>query len=424
MSTPSHGGDSHTFWTGDERQKDLPMLKTHKIALDPNNVQSTQMAQHSGYARVAYNHALADFKDGLDNNEWRSISALNKRFNTIKYDTFEWCKDLSQTPANKVIWDNLSNAITRWRSGLSRFPRFKKRSHGQSYQADSGRGTIAVEDKRIKLPKIGWVRMFQSLRYLGAICNVVISKKGHRWLASILVDTFVDDAIPDNRDKPIVGVDVGIKHLAVTSERQYFENPKALARYERKLKRLQRRFSRKVKGSRNWYKLKAKIAKLHYRITSIRDDAHHKATTVIVNNASRIGIESLNVTGMLKNHRLAKALSDASISNFLTLLKYKAGSAGVKIVEADTFYPSSKTCSNCGGVDSDLSLSDRTYHCSDCQHTQDRDLNAAMNLKQLAAGHAERLNASGETISPCQNERHVSVNEEDSIPIFSGFSLS
>ncbi|MCG9131434.1 transposase, partial [Candidatus Poribacteria bacterium] len=234
------------------------MLKTHKIALDPNNVQATQLAQHCGYARVAYNHALADFKDGLDNTEWRSISALNKRFNAIKYDTFEWCKDLSQNPANKAIWDNLSNAISRWRSGLSRFPRFKKRSHGQSYQADSGRGTIAVEDKRIKLPKIGWVRMFQSLRYLGTICKVVISKKGHRWFASILVDTFVDDAIPDNRDKPIVGVDVGIKHLAVTSEGQYFENPKALARHERKLKRLQRRLSRKVTGSRNWYKLKAK----------------------------------------------------------------------------------------------------------------------------------------------------------------------
>ena len=114
----------------------------------------------------------------------------------------------------------------------------------------------------------------------------------------------------------------------------------------------------------------------------------------------------------------------SGLSNFLTLLKAKAERLGVKIVEADRFYPSTKTCSNCGVVDSDLSLSDRTYHCSDCGHTQDRDLNAAMNLKQLAAGHAERLNASGETVSPCQNERHVSANEEDSIPIFSGFSLS
>ena len=390
------------------------MLKTHKIALDPNNVQATLFAQHCGYARVAYNHALADFKDGLDDNEWRSISALNKRFNATKRETYPWCDELSQIPANQAIWTNLNNAITRWRSGLSRFPRFKKRSHGQSYQADSGRGTIAVEGQSIKLPKIGWVRMFQSLRYLGTICKVVISKKGHRWFAAILVDTFVDDPVPDNRGKPIVGVDVGIKHLAVTSEGVYYDNPKALKRHERKLKRLQRRFSCKVKGSRNWYKLKDAIAKLHYRITCIREDAHHKATTAIVNGANRIGIESLNVVGMVKNHSLAKALSDASLSNFLMRLKYKADHLGIKIVEADAFYPSSKTCSNCGTIDSDLSLSDRMYQCNDCGHIQDRDLNAAINLKQLAAGHSESLNASGDSVSPCQTERHESVNEEDS----------
>ncbi len=400
------------------------MLKTHKIALDPNNVQATLFAQHCGYARVAYNHALADFKDGLDNNEWRSISALNKRFNATKRETYEWCDELSQIPANQAIWTNLNNAIIRWRSGVSRFPRFKKRSYGQSYQADSGRDTISVEGQYIKLPKIGWVRMFQSLRYLGTICKVVISKNGHRWFASILVDTFVDDPVPDNRGKPVVGVDVGIKHLAVTSEGVYYDNPKALKRHERKLKRLQRRFSRKVKGSGNWYKLKDTIAKLHYRITCIREDAHHKATTAIVNGANRIGIESLNVVGMVKNHSLAKALSDASLSNFLMRLKYKADHLGIKIVEADAFYPSSKTCSNCGTIDSDLSLSDRMYQCNDCGHIQDRDLNAAINLKQLAAGHSESLNASGDSVSLCQNERRESVNEEDSTGQLLLFSLS
>ena len=400
------------------------MLKTHKIALDPNNVQATQFAQHCGYARVAYNHALADFKDGLDNNERRSISVLNKRFNETKHDTYKWCDALSQIPANQAIFSNLSNAITRWRSGLSRFPKFKKRSHGQSYQADSGRGTISVEGQYIKLPKIGWVRMHQKLRFQGTICKVVISKKGHRWFASILVDTFRDDPKLDATDKPVVGVDVGIKHLAITSEGVYYENPKALARYERKLKRLQRRLSRKVKGSRNRQKIKDKIARLHYRIACIRQDAHHKATTAIVNTASAIGIESLNVAGMVKNHRLAKALSDASLSTFLTYLKSKAEWLGIKIVEADRFYPSSKTCSNCGTIDSDLSLSDRTYHCNACGHTMDRDLNAAINLKQLAAGHSERINASGDSVSPCQNERHESVNEEDSTGQMLLFSLS
>ena len=190
--------------------------------------------------------------------------------------------------------------------------------------------------------------MFQKLRHLGTIVKVVISKTAHRWFASITVDTFDNDTIADNRHLPVVGVDVGIKHLAVTSEGVYHENPTALKRYERKLKRLQRQLSRRKKGSSNWRKTKAKIAKLHYRITCIRQDAQHKATTGIVNSASRIGIESLNVAGMLKNHRLAKALSDASLSSFLSMLTYKAERIGIKLVEAEIYYPSSKTCSACG----------------------------------------------------------------------------
>ena len=365
------------------------MLKTHKIALNPNNVQATQFAQHCGYARVAYNHVLADFKDGLANGEWYSHIELNKRFNAVKREQYEWCDALNQRAAHNAIYFNFQDAVKRWKAGESRFPKFKKRSKGQSFQADAGRGTTIIEGQRIKLPKIGWVRMFQKLRHLGTIVKVVISKTAHRWFASITVDTFDNDTIADNRHLPVVGVDVGIKHLAVTSEGVYHENPNALKRYERKLKRLQRQLSRRKKGGRNWHKTKAKLAKLHYRITCIRQDAQHQATTAIVTGASRIGIESLNVAGMLKNHRLAKALSDASLSSFLSMLTYKAERIGVKIVEAETFYPSSQTCSVCGAKDKDLSLSDRTYHCSDCGHTQDRDLNAAINLRTVAVGHTE-----------------------------------
>ena len=366
------------------------MLKTHKIALDPNNTQATQFAKHCGYSRVVYNHVLSDFKNGLNKGEWRSHIELNQRFNRTKHDTYTWCSDLSQNVVKNTVYHNFKNVIANWKSDQNRFPRFKGRAHGQSYRADSGQGTIPIADMRIKLPKMGWVRMTEKLRFLGTIMSVVISKQGHRWFASIVVDTFVDDPVADNSGKSIIGVDVGIKHIAVTSEGIYYENPKALKRYERKLKRLQRQFSRKVKGSHNRYKLKVKIAKLHYRIWCIRNDSHQKASTAIVNSASRIGIESLNVAGMLKNHRLAKALLDASLSHLLTLLKNKAERAGIKIVEANPFYPSSKTCSACNTVDSDLSLSDRTYHCSNCGHTQDRDLNAAINLRHLAVGHTER----------------------------------
>ena len=307
------------------------MLKTHKIALNLNNVQATQFAQHCGYARVAYNHVLADFKAGLANGEWYSHIELNKRFNSVKYEQYEWCNELNQRAAHNAIYFNFQNAVKRWKAGESRFPKFKKRSRGQSFQADAGRGTTIIEGQRIKLPKIGWVRMFQTLRHLGTIVKVVISKTANRWFASITVDTFTDDPIPDIRRAPVVGVDVGIQH--VTSEGVYYENPKALKRYERKLKRLQRQLSRRKKGSSNWRKTKAKIAKLHYRITYIRQDAQHKATTGIVNGASRIGIESLNVAGMLKNHRLAKALSDASLSSLLSMIIYRER---IQNVEADT----------------------------------------------------------------------------------------
>ena len=399
------------------------MLKTHKIALDPNNKQANQFAQHCGYARVAYNHALADFKEGLDEGVWRTHIDLRNRFNTVKYDVYEWCKAMHQRIADNAIYGNLNDAISRWKSKQNKFPRFKKHSHRKSYQADYGRDSIKVVDKQIKLPKIGWVRMFQTLRHLGTIYKVVISKHGHRWFASILVDTFIDNPTPDPRGKPIVGVDVGIKHLAVTSEGQYFENPKALHHYERKLKRLQRQMSRKVKGSNGWYKLKDKLAKLHYRIVCIRTDCHHKATTAIVKGASRIGIEALNVTGMLKNHNLAKALSDASLSTFLTMIGYKAESLGIKVVEADTFYPSSKTCSTCKCINSDLALSNRTYHCRECGHEQDRDLNAAINLKHVAVGHTETQNATEDSVRP-QQLRHESLNVEDSTGQLLLFSLS
>lgn len=206
------------------------MLKTHKIALDPNNIQSTQFAQHCGYARVAYNHVLADFKAGLDEGQWRSHIELNKRFNATKHEQYDWCKCLNQRAAHNAIYYNFQDAIRRWKSGQSQFPKFKKRSRGQSFQADAGRGTTIIEGQRIKLPKIGWVRMFETLRHLGTIVKVVISKTAHRWFASITVDTFDNDTIPDNRQHPVVGVDVGIKHLAVTSEGVYYDNPKALKR--------------------------------------------------------------------------------------------------------------------------------------------------------------------------------------------------
>ncbi len=149
---------------------------------------------------------------------------------------------------------------------------------------------MRVEGKKIKLPKIGWIKMRQALRFVGKIIKVTISRTAHRWFVSITVDT-EDTEVVDTSTHPVIGIDVGINTLATLSDGTQYDNPRPLKRYERKLKRAQRKLSRKVPKSKNWYKQKAKIARLHYRIACLREDAHHKATTDIVNRASAIGIE-------------------------------------------------------------------------------------------------------------------------------------
>ncbi len=162
--------------------------------------------------------------------------------------------------------------------------------------------------------------------------------------------------------------------------------PGPLKRYERKLKREQRKLSRKVLKSKNWFKQKHKVERIHYRIACIRNDAHHKATTDIVNRASGIAVETLKVTNMLKNRKLAKTLADSALGGFLQKLRTKADALGIPVTEASQFFASSKTCSSCGYKKEDLTLKDRTYHCSQCGVSIDRDINAAINLKQLAVG--------------------------------------
>ena len=362
------------------------MLKTHKVQLDPNNKQATQFAQHCGYARLSYNAGLHEFKNGLDGSAWLTLSDTKRVFNSKKFEAYEWAKDLSQNASKNAIHD-LYDAIARWKSSQNRFPKFKRKGRSMSYRASNGRNTVKVDGKRILLPRIGWVRMFETLRWASDIVRATISKRGDRWFVSILIETTDTGVTHSLCDKPAVGIDVGIHSLATTDDGTKYENPKAFARLQRKLRRLQRKFSRCKQHSQNWWKLKAKIAQLHFRIACIRADAHHKASTTIVSSASHIGIESLNVSGLLKNRRLAKSLSDAALHSFLGMIQYKAAAREIPITEADRFYPSSKMCSTCGTINANLTLSDRTYHCLDCGMVKDRDVNAAINLRTLPRAH-------------------------------------
>ena len=361
-------------------------LKAHKIALRPTDAQVAWFRQQCGYARYAFNSALADFKAGLAEGEFRSFIDLNNRWNQRKKDLDWETSEQDQRAALHGV-KNLSDAVHRWQKKQNGFPKFKKRGCRQAYTVEGYQ--CEVDGKRIKLPKIGTVKMFSELRFDGKITRVTVSRTAHRWFVSILVDTGIPNVPRDTRGLPVIGIDVGINTLATLDDGTKFENRKPLKRFERKLKREQRSLSRKVFLSQNWYKQKRIVERIHYRIACIRRDAHHKATTEIVKRASKIGIETLQVTNLLKNRKLAKALSDAALGGFLEKLRTKALSLGIPIVQADRFFASSKTCSNCGHKKDALRLSDREYHCPKCGYREDRDVNAAINLRNLAAGYAE-----------------------------------
>ena len=361
------------------------MLRTHKIELDLNNKQKTIMLKHAGYSRLAYNHSLYVFKLGLKLNKWYSWIDLNNKFNKEKYFLYPWCKELSQYVAKNSI-KHLGNAFQSWRGktktgkrkSKNSFPKFKKKRINDSFQINSGKN-IKTNGKYVKLPKIGWIKMFQELRFNGDIIMCTISRTANKWFACFVVDT--KTPIPNKKLDKIIGVDVGIKTLATCSDGRVFENPNALIKNIRKLKRLQRNYSKKKNTSNRKNKLKLRIQKLHYKISCIRKDNLHKASTTITKSGGIIKCEDLNIKGMLKNRKLSRALSDSSLSEFINMLEYKSELYGCKFEKVNRWFPSSKLCSNCGEKNNSLTLGMRKWKCKHCNMILERDLNAAINIK-------------------------------------------
>jgi len=386
----------------------MKINRAYKTELNPNNQQRGAFMQHSGAARFVYNWALADRIERYEAGNPTNLYEQKRRFNALKNEQFPWiCQTAYCTTeqAFRNLDTAYQNFFRRVKKGAEKpgFPRFRSRKQGIG--SFTMRGSIHIECNRIKLPsardglQIGWVRL-KERGYLPTngvkVLSVNISEKAGRWFASVQAEVDIPD--PEAGTGEPVGVDFGIKVLAFCSDGMEFERIKPLVKTtERKLKRLQREFARRKRGSKNREKTKRKIARCHAKIANIRKHALHNVSYHVTakTKPSTVVVEDLNVAGMLKNHCLAKAISDASFGELRRQIEYKGQWYGVDIVTAGRFYPSSKTCSGCGSVKPLLKLSDRTFVCEKCGMVIDRDLNAARNLASLING------VKGETRPDC-----------------------
>ena len=296
---------------------------------------------------------------------------LHKWLVALVKPRYPWYYEVSKC-APQYALRQLREAWDRCFKKVSGVPRFKKKGRKDSFTLD---GAIRVEHFKVKVPVIGWLKTYERLPQGAVPKSVTISRHADRWFISFKVEvefTVTPKAVE------CVGVDLGINALATLSTQQKFNSAKSYNRYEKKLARLQYLLRHQVVGSSNYKKAHSKIARLHRKIANIRSDTLHKLTTYISKNHAVIGLEDLNVSGLMKNRKLAKAIGDMGFYEFRRQMEYKCQLYGSKLVFVDRFYPSSKTCSNCGHIKKLLSLSERVFECG-------RDLNASINLEKAVS---------------------------------------
>ncbi|MDD2439861.1 MAG: IS200/IS605 family element RNA-guided endonuclease TnpB [Methanosarcinaceae archaeon] len=361
------------------------MLKASKFRLYPNKEQEELFLKHIGACRFTYNWALENKLKSYET-EGKAVSrfTLNKMLPELKRE-YEWLKEInSQSLQGATL--NLENAFTKFFREKKGFPKFKSRKNlvqsfsvPQNYKVD-------FEKNKIKIPKIGWVKVKIHRKYEGIEKTATISKTSTgKFYISILVDDEKEYPKKESfNEDTTIGVDVGIKDFAVFSNGKKVDNPKYLKNSIQRLKVLQKRLSKKQKGSKNREKARLAVAKLHEKIGNQRNDFQHKLSSELIGENQAIALETLNVDGMLKNHWLAQAISDSSWSFFVTKLEYKAEWTGKTILRIGTFEPSTKICNICGFHNSKITLKDRGWKCPLCGTFHDRDINAAINIKKFA----------------------------------------
>lgn len=402
------------------------MLRGFKVRLDVNNKQTTALSRNAGAARWAWNWGLAEKRAAHERGE-RMPSAidLDKRVTQMKQArSHAWLYDVSRYSYGQALRD-LDEAYQRFfaarKAGMKDWGRPRFKSRHTATPSFTLYGSIKVWTDRVQLPNLGQLRLCQK-GYIPADHkpkSATVSFTGGHWYVSILMDV----PVPERQLNPHpLGVDMGFKTLAVISNGQRVDLPDEIKVARRKIERLQRALSRKEKGSHRREKAKARLARAHERLNNVRADTHHKLSARLTRNAV-IGVEDLNVRGMQRNRSLARRTGELGLSELLRQITYKAERGGGMVVPADRFFPSTKTCSRCGKV-RDIGLDERVYVCSECGLTIDRDLNAARNLKQLAANTAESLNARGESVRPVKRRRFSLKREASQSAPDSGAAIS
>ncbi|MFQ6039229.1 MAG: RNA-guided endonuclease InsQ/TnpB family protein [Candidatus Poribacteria bacterium] len=401
----------------------MKIVRGYKVELKINKKQRTLLRKHAGAARFAWNWGLArrieEYKTcGKSSNAIEQ----HRQLNALKKTEFPWMYEVSKCAPQEALRNldyAFANFFRRVKKGITAkakfpvssflngskkvgFPRFKSKKRGRgSFRLT---GAIRVFHNRIKLPRIGFLRLAEQdyIPTCGVkILSATLSERADRWFVSVQVAQEISVS-PATSDP--IGVDLGVAKMATCSDGRVFENHRALLRSERKLKHLQRQLSRQKKESHSREKTRRKIAKLHFRIANQRSDAISKATSALVaktkpphQRPKTIVIEDLNVNGMLKNR---KAVANVGMYEFRRQLEYKCTWYGSKLLVASRFYPSSKRCSHCGTIKEELPLDVRVFRCNNCSLLLDRDLNAAINLKKLAGSSSESENACGESVRP------------------------
>ena len=379
------------------------VVRGYKTELKLNNVQRTACLKHAGAARYSYNWGLRRYQEErAAGRKAPTAIRLHKELNALKQRELSWMYEVSKAAPQESLRD-LEKAFKHfWRRchlkkqgtwrGKAGYPRFKSKKRGiGSFRLT---GAIHIGEDWVQLPRLGKLRL-KERGYLPSkavnILSATVSEQAGRWYVSIQVEE--EHAEPGIALGETIGIDLGIKAMATLSDGRVFRNAKALGSHLKVLKRLCRQHARKQQGSKNRQKAARKLARLHAHIANLRKDTLHQVTSLIVaktkpdqERPTCIVLEDLHVSGMVKNRKLSRAIVDVGFSEFCRQLEYKANQAGSLVYTVSRWEPSSKTCSWCGWVDEDLTLSDRIFSCEECGYVIDRDVNAAINLALKAAG--------------------------------------